>query len=61
MVNCTKQYSVEPLSSKIENEVNNFNLIKYNLNFYDKIHKHSRLSFEITESKECIYIDILPF
>jgi len=61
MVNCTKQSSERPLSTKIENEVTNINQRIYNLNFYDKIHKYSRLSFEITESKESIYLDILPF
>lgn len=33
----------------------------YYLNFYDQIHKNSRLTFEIKENKENIYIDTLPF
>lgn len=61
MVYCTKQSSEGLLFTKIENEKNNINQRIYNLNFYDKIHKYSRLSFEITECNESISLDILPF
>ena len=61
MVNCLKQSSEGKLTFKIEHEKNNTNQRDYYLNFYDKIHKHSRLSIEIIETKESIYLDTLPF
>ena len=61
MVNCTKQSSQGQLTFKIEHEKNNANQRDYYLNFYDKIHKHSRLSIEIRETKKYIYLDTLPF
>jgi hypothetical protein len=61
MVNCTKQSSKGQLTFKIEHEKSNNNQRNYYLNFYDKIHKHSRLSIEIRETKENIYLDTLPF
>ncbi|MFA5300577.1 MAG: hypothetical protein WC389_20510 [Lutibacter sp.] len=61
MVNCTKQNSKGQLTFKIEHEKNNNNQRNYYLNFYDKIHKYSRLSIEIRETKENIYLNTLPF
>lgn len=62
MVNSTKQSSKGQLTFKIENENNNNNNKRnYYINFYDKIHKHSRLSIEVRETKENIYFDTLPF
>ena len=61
MVNCSKQSSGGQLSTKFEKEKSNIYQRIHNLNFYDKIHKYSRLSFEITESKESIHLDLLPF
>lgn len=61
MVNCTKQSSKGQLTFKIEHEKYNNNQRNYYLNFYDKIHKYSRLSIEIKETKENIYLDTLPF
>lgn len=61
MVNCSKQSSEGPLTFKIEHEKNDSNQRYYKLNFYDQIHKYSRLSIEIIETKESIYLDTLPF
>lgn len=61
MVNCTKQCSEGQLTYKIEHEKIQTNQISYYLNFYDKIHKYSRLSIEIKETKDNIYLDTLPF
>ena len=61
MVNCTKQCSEGQLTYKIEHEEIQNNQISYYLNFYDKIHKYSRLSIEIKETKDNIYLDTLPF
>lgn len=61
MVDCTKQNSEGHLTFKIEHEKNNNNQRIYYLNFYDKIHKYSRLSIEIKETKESIYLETLPF
>jgi hypothetical protein len=61
MVNCTKQSSEGQLTFRIENEKTNINQRDYYLNFYDKIHKYSRLSIEVKETKENIYLDTLPF
>lgn len=61
MVNCTKQNSEGQLTFRIEHEkIKNYQR-NYYLNFYDKIHKYSRLSIEIRETKENIYLDTLPF
>ena len=61
MVSCTKQSSVGQLTFKIEHEKRINNQRNYYLNFYDKIHKYSRLSIEIQETKENIYLNTLPF
>lgn len=61
MVNCTKQCSDGQLTYKIEHEEIQNNQISYYLNFYDKTHKYSRLSIEIKETKDNIYLDTLPF
>lgn len=61
MVNCTRKNSKGQLTFKIEHEKNNNNQRIYYLNFYDKIHKYSRLSIEVRETKENIYLDTLPF
>ena len=61
MVSCTKQCSEGKLTFKIENEKTINNQRNYYLNFYDKIHKYSRLSIEVRETKENIYLDTLPF
>lgn len=61
MVCCTKQSSVGKLTFRIEHEKTNNNQRNYYLNFYDNIHKYSRLSIEIRETKENIYLDTLPF
>ena len=61
MVNCTKHNSDGHLTLKIEDEKNYGNQFNYVLNFYDQIHKYSRLSIEIKETKENIYINTLPF
>tara|TARA_R110002049_G_scaffold308704_1_gene513540 strand:- start:2833 stop:3171 length:339 start_codon:yes stop_codon:yes gene_type:complete len=61
MVNCAKQSSKGQLTFKIENEKIINNQKKYYLNFYDKIHKYSRLTIEVKESKESIYLDTFPF
>lgn len=64
MVNCTRKNSKGQLTFKIEHENNNNNNNNqriYYLNFYDKIHKYSRLSIEVRETKENIYLDTLPF
>jgi len=61
MVSCTKQCSEGQLTFKIEHEKITDNQRNYYLNFYDKIHKYSRLSIEVRETKENIYLDTLPF
>jgi hypothetical protein len=61
MVSCAKQSSEGQLTFKIENEKRINNQKNYYLNFYDKIHKYSRLSIEVKESKESIFLDTLPF
>ena len=61
MVSCTKQCSEGQLTFKIEHEKETINQRNYYLNFYDKIHKYSRLSIEVRETKEYIYFDTLPF
>tara|TARA_R110002049_G_scaffold28213_6_gene97160 strand:- start:1674 stop:2012 length:339 start_codon:yes stop_codon:yes gene_type:complete len=61
MVNCTKQNSVGHLTFRIEHEKTKNNQRNYYLNFYDKIHKYSRLSIEVRETKDNIYLDTLPF
>jgi hypothetical protein len=61
MINCTKQCSEGQLTFKIEHEKRTNKRRNYYLNFYDKTHKHSRLSIEIIETKENIYLDTLPF
>ena len=61
MVNCTKQNSKGQLTFKTEHEKINNNKRIYFLNFYDEIHKYSRLSIEVRETKENIYLDTLPF
>ena len=61
IVNCTKRSSEGQLTFKIEHEKNTINQRNYFLNFYDKIHKHSRLSIEVREIKEGIYLDTLQF
>ncbi len=61
MVSCTKQCSEGQLTFKIEHEKRINNQRNYYLNFYDKIHKYSRLSIEVRETKENIYLDTLPF
>lgn len=61
MVSCTKESSVGQLTFKIEHEKRTNSERNYYLNFYDKIHKYPRLSIEIRETKEHIYINTLPF
>ncbi|KJD31346.1 hypothetical protein PK35_14635 [Tamlana nanhaiensis] len=61
MVNCTKQCSEGQLTFKIEQEKITNNQKNYYLNFYDKIHKYSRLSIEVKETNENIYFNTLPF
>ncbi len=61
MLECAKQNSHGRLTHKIENEQNYTNQRTYFLNFYDQSHKYSRLSFEVKEMNEYIYIQILPF
>ena len=61
MVYCMKQSSEGKLTFKIEHEKRINNQRNYYLNFYDKIHKYSRLSIEIRETQENIYLDTLPF
>lgn len=61
MVSCTKQCSEGQLTFRIEHEKITDNQRNYYLNFYDKIHKYSRLSIEVRETKENIYLDTLPF
>src|SRR5690554_3745030 len=61
IVNCTKQCSEGQLTFKIEHAKIKNKQKNYYLNFYDKTHKYSRLSIEIRETKENIYLEILPF
>lgn len=61
MLICTKENSKGQLVARIENKNENNSRKKYYLNFYDKIHKHSRLTIEIKETKNSIYLDTLPF
>jgi hypothetical protein len=61
MVYCTKQSSEGLLTFKIEHLNKTNNQKSYYLNFYDKTHKYSRLSIEVIETKDKIYLDTLPF
>lgn len=61
MVFLTKKNSEGTLISKSESMKTSENQENYYLNFYDSVHKNSRLAFEIKENKEGIYIDTLPF
>ena len=61
MVNCTKISSNGQLTVKVENEKTKNNSKNYYLNFYDRTHKHSRLSIEVREIEKNIYFDTLPF
>lgn len=58
MIDCSKEGSIGKLTPKME--MNNSKTKKY-LNFYDETHKHPRLSIEIKETENTIYIDTLPF
>lgn len=58
MINCSKQSSIGKLTPKMES---NHNKTKKYLKFYDETHKYSRLSIEIKETENTIYIDTLPF
>jgi len=61
MLICTKENSKGQLVARIENQEQNINRKKYYLNFYDTIHKYSRLTIEIEETENSIYLDTLPF
>ncbi|WP_029035872.1 hypothetical protein [Salinimicrobium xinjiangense] len=61
MLKCAEENSQGQLTHKIENELNNSNQRTYFLNFYDQSHRYSRLSFEVKEMKDKIYIHSLPF
>ena len=61
MVICLKENSKGNLYFKIENEKTCNSENTYFLNFYDEVHLHSRLSIEIRENKQQIYLDTLPF
>lgn len=61
MLISTKKNSKGKLIAKIEKKNKNNSQKKYYLNFYDKIHKNSRLTIEIVETKNSIYFDTLPF
>jgi hypothetical protein len=58
MLISTEKNSKGILKVKLKENGKNEN---YYLNFYDQIHENSRLTFEINENKENIYIDTLPF
>ena len=58
---CTKENSKGQLVAKVENQKRNKSQKEYYLNFYDKVHKYSRITIEIKETKNNIYLDILPF
>ena len=59
MVNCTKSNSMGELYLKIEKYDYNPDALFYN--FYDNYHTYSRLSIEVEDKGENIYIDVMPF
>ncbi|WP_157473401.1 hypothetical protein [Eudoraea adriatica] len=61
MLYCTKQSSVGPLRVKKGKGFFLDGKGAYSLQFYDSIHKYSRLNIEIQETENAIFIETLPF
>ncbi len=59
MVNCTKASSIGELYLKIERYDYSPDALFYN--FYDNYHKYSRLSIEVKDKGEKVYINVMPF
>ena len=59
MVNCTKLSSMGELYLKIEKYDYIPDALFYN--FYDNYHTFSRLSIEVEDKGDKIYIDVMPF
>lgn len=56
-----KESSLTELTLKIEHFEEKDNYISYNMNFYDETYEYPRILIEIKETKNSIYIHILPF
>jgi hypothetical protein len=61
MVNSTKQNSKGELIFKVNTISKKENEWNYYLEFYDAFHTNSRLTFEVNENNNRIFIDTLPF
>lgn len=61
MLITAKSNSVEPMSLKIEMPDWEDEEDTKHYNFYDSVHKHSRLSLRVRESENSIYIETMPF
>lgn len=61
LLSCAQTNSVGPLSLKIEQYewLEDKNL--FNLNFYDNIHKYSRISIQWKEYSNSVFINPMPF
>lgn len=61
MINCAKQNTIGKWTLKIENTSWNNGKETLAYNFYDEKHKYARLSLMITENKDEILIETMPF
>jgi hypothetical protein len=61
LVNCAKINSVGPLRPKIEQKEWLEDKDLYTINFYDSVHRYTRISIEWKESSGTIFINPMPF
>jgi hypothetical protein len=59
ILNCAKQKSIENWTIKIEKTNWNKDTLAYN--FYDEKHKNVRLSIMVTELKDKLILETMPF
>lgn len=61
LVNCAQNSSVGPLRPKIEQKEWLEDKDLYIINFYDNVHKYTRISIQWKESSKTIFINPMPF